>query len=334
MAVSIKEVAALAKVSVGTVSNVLNSTAGVSPKTVEKVNIAISQLGYVRNDAARQLRAGTSNTIGMLVLDVRNPFFTDIARGAERAASEHGYTILLANSDESSDRESTYLDVFEQQRVRGILITPVGDVTQRLAQLDSHGTDVVLVDSTAPNKTLRSVSVDDVSGGFLAVEHLLETGCRKIAFVGGPLSTPQVADRLTGASDAVSKISGATLQVISTSSLSSKSGKEAAVQLLALDNLPDGIFAANDVLALGMIQEISAQGTLRIPEDIAIIGYDDIEFAESAFVPLSSIRQPTDQMGAQAVELLLRFAEGDPTQTEVSFQPELIIRESTRRLSN
>ena len=135
MAVSVREVAAAASVSVGTVSNVLNRPEKVAPDTVARVMAAIDELGFVRNDAARQLRAGRSRSIGLVVLDVRNPFFTEVARGAEDRAAEDGMTILLGNSDENADRERSYLDLFEEQRVHGVLISPLGDDESRLQRL-------------------------------------------------------------------------------------------------------------------------------------------------------------------------------------------------------
>ena len=225
MAVSVREVAAMASVSVGTVSNVLNRPEKVAPDTVARVLAAIDQLGFVRNDAARQLRAGRSRSIGLVVLDVRNPFFTEVARGAEDRAAEDSMTILLGNSDENADRERSYLDLFEEQRVHGVLISPLGDDETRLQRLRARETPVVLVDRVSEDRSLSSVSVDDVVGGELAVRHLLDTGRRRIAFVGGPTSIRQVADRLTGARRAVGTEPGATLEVIETESLTVLDGR-------------------------------------------------------------------------------------------------------------
>src|SRR6478735_4965956 len=164
MAVSVRDVAVAASVSVGTVSNVLNRPSKVSPATVERVMAAIDELGFVRNDAARQLRAGRSRSIGLVVLDVRNPFFTDVARGAERRAATDGLSILLGNSDDDPARESDYLDLFEQQRVHGVLITPVDEISGRLERLRTRGIPAVLVDRLSEGAEFSSVSVDDVSG--------------------------------------------------------------------------------------------------------------------------------------------------------------------------
>jgi LacI family transcriptional regulator len=334
MAVSVRDVAAAASVSVGTVSNVLNRPEKVAPDTVARVMAAIDELGFVRNDAARQLRAGRSRSIGLVVLDVRNPFFTDVARGAEDRAAEDNMTILLGNSDENGDRERAYLDLFEEQRVHGVLISPLGDDETRLQRLRGRDTPVVLVDRVSEDRNLSSVSVDDVVGGELAVRHLMETGRRRIAFVGGPMGIRQVADRLAGARRAVEAEPDATLEVIETESLTVLEGRTAgeAIRERAAGERPDAVFAANDLLAMGVLQALNMLGSVRVPDDVALIGYDDIDFASAAVVPLSSIRQPASLIGYTAVDLLLKEAASGEgfTPEQVVFQPELVVRDSTR----
>ncbi|WP_208320431.1 LacI family DNA-binding transcriptional regulator [Salinibacterium sp. ZJ77] len=332
MAVSIRDVAARAGVSVGTVSNVLNRPERVSAAVVERVHDAIRATGYVRNDAARQLRAGRSSCVGLVVLDARNPFFTDIARGAEEEADEHGVSILLGDGGESADRESAYLDLFEEQRVRGVLISPLGDLEERAARMREHGTPVVLVDRVAEAGALSSVSVDDVAGGRLAVTHLLEQGRRRIAFVAGPLGIRQVADRLQGARAAIAEVPGAELEVLEGSALSVIEGRRQGELLVARPAAErhDAVFAANDLLAVGLLQAFVMRGDVRVPEDVAIVGYDDIDFASSTIVPLSSIRQPSHLIGRTALGILLEEAD-DPglMPRTVVFQPELVVRESS-----
>jgi LacI family transcriptional regulator, galactose operon repressor len=334
MAVSVRDVAAAASVSVGTVSNVLNRPEKVAPDAVARVMAAIDELGFVRNDAARQLRAGRSRSIGLVVLDVRNPFFTDVARGAEDRAAEDGMTILLGNSDENVDRERAYLDLFEEQRVHGVLISPLGDDETRLQRLRGRDTPVVLVDRVSEDRSISSVSVDDVVGGELAVRHLIETGRRRIAFVGGPTGIRQVADRLAGARRAVEAEPDATLEVIATESLTVLQGRAAgeAIRDRAAGERPDAVFAANDLLAMGVLQALNMLGSVRVPDDVALIGYDDIDFASAAVVPLSSIRQPASLIGYTAVDLLLKEAASGEgfTPEQVVFQPELVVRDSTR----
>lgn len=333
MASSIRDVAAAASVSVGTVSNVLNRPNKVSPATVERVQAAIEDLGFVRNDAARQLRAGRSRSIGLVVIDVRNPFFTDVARGAENRAAEDGLSILLGNSDESVVRETSYLDLFEEQRVHGVLVSPLTDDLPRLRRLRDRGTPVVLVDREAGDSSFSSVSVDDVGGGYLAGKHLLDIGRRRLAFVGGPDSIQQVEDRLNGARRAVAEVQGARLEVIETTALTVLEGRAAGEGIRARDPIdrPDAIFAANDLLAMGLLQALMMNASVRVPAEIALIGYDDIDFASAAVVPLSSIRQPSVLIGHTAVDLLIREAASGAefTPERIVFQPELVVRDST-----
>jgi len=339
---SIKEVARHAGVSLGTVSNVLNRPDTVSAPTRQRVLDAISALGYVRNDSARQLRAGRSRQIAIVVLDVANPFFTDVVRGAEAAAEGSGVMVVVCNSAENAGRERRHLELLEEQRVRGVLITPVDDTPgSRLEQLIQRGTPVVLVDrgSGWPNRC--SVAVDDVLGGRLAGAHLAEQGHARIAFVGGPFSIQQVSDRHKGfaaALRATANGGGAPeLTVVRTPNLTVASGRVAAGQIADLPKVdrPTAVFCANDLLALGVLQEMTLRG-LRVPQDVAIVGYDDIEFAAAAAVPLSSVRQPREQLGRTATQLLLEEIEEDGRHEHrhVVFQPELVVRDSSSRRSS
>ncbi|WP_424447058.1 LacI family DNA-binding transcriptional regulator [Microbacterium arborescens] len=333
MAVSVRDVAVAASVSVGTVSNVLNNPTRVSPDMVARVQQAIADLGFVRNDAARQLRAGRSRSIGLVVLDIGNPFFAEVARGAEARAAESGMTVLLSTSDEKPERESAHLDLFREQRVNGVLVTPAGDDLDRLRGLQAAGVPVVLVDREVPDDVFASVSVDDVEGGYLAVSHLLARGRRRIAFVRGPVSIRQVADRLEGAKRAVAEVAGARLEEIPVPALSVLHGRAAGEQLRerTCEHRVDAVFTANDLLAVGVLQAFSVLGRVRVPDEVALIGYDDIDFASATVVPLSSIRQPAHEIGYRAVDLLLRGLDEPAGEHErrVRFRPELVVREST-----
>lgn len=333
MSVSVRDVARKAGVSVGTVSNVLNSPDKVADKTVLKVQQAISALGFVRNDAARQLRAGKSRSIGLLVLDVRNPFFTDVARGAEEAAAEHQMSILLANSDENHDREKQLLSLFEEQRVAGVLVSPVSSDIAELSRARDRGTPIVLVDRQSKDKSLSSVAVDDVAGGFMAVSHLIETGRKRIMFAGGPMSIQQIADRLKGSKKACNSQVSVSLEILGTKNLTVLEGRAVAEEILSrpVSKRPDAVFAANDLLAIGIMQVLVVAKSVSIPGDIALVGYDDISFASSALISLTSVRQPSALIGAQAIELLIEETEDprNPNRRQVVFQPELVIRDSS-----
>lgn len=328
----VRDVAALAKVSPATVSNALNHPAKVSPSTLARIQAAIDELGYIRNDAARQLRAGTNRAIGMIVLDIANPFFTDVARGVEDILLAEHRPLILGNSSQEPVRETNYLDLFEQQRMDGVLITPVGDVLDRLRRLRDRGTSVVVVDRMSRTKEFSSVAIDDKMGGRIATEHLLAAGRRTIAFIGGPANLAQIKNRLAAARAAVKAHGDAELIFVETETMNAEAGRAGVERLLALPKAqhPDAVFAANDLVALGVLQALTLSG-VRVPDDIAIVGYDDIDFAASSAIPLTSVRQPAREMGSTASTLLLDVI-ADPAGSEVrhiTLKPELVVRRST-----
>jgi len=336
-AAGVKEVAAQAGVSLGTVSNVLNRPNIVSATTRARVEQAITSLRFVRNDSARQLRAGTSKILAYVMLDAGNPFFTDVAQGIEEAAQEAGLSLILCNSNQSADREAGYLDLLEERRVRGVLITPVDPDGDRLLQLPARGTPVVVVDRAATGRTHCSVAVDDVLGGDLAATHLFDLGHEHIAFVGGPASVGQVRDRLEGVLAAATRAGRAADNVIhiATNALTINEGRSAGERIAGIParRRPTAAFCANDMLALGLLQQCVSLG-LRVPQDVAIVGYDDIEFAAAAAVPLTSVHQPRRLLGRRATELLLdEYDNPEHEHQQILFTPELVVRSSTHRPS-
>jgi LacI family transcriptional regulator len=329
MSVSLRDVAKSAKVSVGTVSNVLNRPEVVAPDTLARVQATIKELGFVPNGFARHLRSGNSRTLGLIVPDVSNPFFTEVARGVEDAASKRDYAVFLCNSDESASKEDRYVNVLIQQQVRGVLITPADMKSDRLDSMRERGIAVALLDRELKGRKQCSVSVDDVHGGQIAIEYLTGLGHSEIAWVCGPESIPQVADRGAGVAKAA-KVAGAKIQTIRVSLMNAAKGEEAARKILEQQKMPTAIFCANDLLALGVMRVLLGN-KIRIPEQISVIGYDNIEFAPSAAVPLSSIAQPSYQMGVTAADLLLNECEdGDSHEhQQIRFQPQLVERAST-----
>ncbi|MFI9007585.1 LacI family DNA-binding transcriptional regulator [Actinosynnema sp. NPDC053489] len=334
--VSIRDVATRAKVSVGTVSNVLNRPEVVAPATRDRVMGAIEELGFVRNDAARQLRSGTPRAIGLVVLDVGNPFFTDVARGVEDTASEAGHAVILCNSDESPRREARHVELLAEQRVHGVLITPVDADLAAVRRLRDRGMSVVLLDHPTTDPDLCAVAVDDRAGGELAVTHLLAEGYERIVMVNGPARIHQARQRHEGAVDAVRKAGRdeGVLEELRVPALNVASGQRAAEQLLARATRPDAVFCANDLLALGVLQVLVRAG-VRVPEDVAIVGYDDIDFAAAAAVPLTSVRQPRQLIGRTAAELVIAetMTPDEHRHRHVLFAPELVVRESSRRVA-
>jgi LacI family transcriptional regulator len=333
VAASVKDVAAVAGVSLGTVSNVLNRPDRVSERTRTRVEQAMVDLGFVRNESARQLRAGRSRTIGYVMLDATNPFFTDVAQGIEEAAERSDLSLFLCNSDNRLDREHSYLARLEEQRVEGILITPVSPDDPLIDQIVARGTPVVVVDRVANPGSACSVAVDDVYGGTVALEHLLEQGHERIAFVGGPDTIGQVRDRLAGARQAM-RAAGrdeADLVVVPTTSLTVSEGRGAGERLAGLraNRRPTAAFCVNDLLALGLLQQCVTSGR-QVPGDLAIVGYDDIDFAAAAAVPLTSVRQPRRRLGVTAAELLHEEStDPEHRHRQVTFVPELVVRASS-----
>lgn len=332
-AVSIKEVALRAGVSVGTVSNVLNRPDNVAEPTRLAVVAAIDELGFVRNGSASRLRSTRSHVVGLVVHDIANPFFAEVARGAEQALELRGYTVMLCNSIGASDRQQRHLHFLEEQRVAGVLITPVDPSRDRreLDRLRTRGLAVVLVDEAADSEHACSVAVDDVRGGELVGEHLLAVGRRRIVYVTGPDTIRQCHDRGVGLQRAINAHAGndgVSLDVVQVPALNGRAGHAAVAEILS--HRPDAVFCGNDVVALGVLRGLFEAGR-AVPDEIALVGYDDIEFAQLAAVPLTSIRQPASQIGEAAAGLLVDECSGAPghVHQRVTFSPELIQRRST-----
>jgi LacI family transcriptional regulator len=326
---SIRDVAGHAGVSVGTVSNVLNRPETVSEATRLRVLDAIATLGFVRNESARHLRAGRSRTIGLVVLDIANPFFTDVARGVEDVANAEGLAVILCNSDDRPEKEAAHLEVLAEHAVQGVLITPTPELSPALGALRERGVPVVLVDRRAADENQCSVAVDDVLGGRLAADHLLERGHRRIAFVGGDPELPQVRERLEGVRQVVGDDEA--LTVLSLDTLTVAGGRQAGEQIIEMpaSRRPTAAVCANDLLALGLLQEMVRHG-VRVPDDLAIVGFDDIDFAAAAAVPLSSVHKPRFELGRRSAQLLLDEARNpDHRHEQLLFEPQLVVRESS-----
>ena len=329
---TILDVAERAGVSVGTVSNALNRPEIVAEKTLASIQKAMDELGFVRNAAARQLTGAKSPAIGLIVLDIDNPFFTEVYRGVETAANEAGYLVMVCGFAGDPAHERRQLQLLEEQRVAGILATRVGKGNSRVyGQMRKRGMPVVMLDRRSATKGQCSVSVDDVAGGRLAGEHLCGLGHRKLGLVNGPHDWSLCADRRTGFLAAVEQgggrlLAGADVEV---DQMTIAAGESAVEQLLAGKGRPTAIFCANDLLALGVEHALITAG-FRVPEDFAIVGYDDVAFATMAFVPLTSVRQPAYELGHRAaMQLLSEASDEEHRHEQVVFEPELVVRAST-----
>jgi LacI family transcriptional regulator len=339
--VTISQVASAAGVSVGTVSNHLNRPDLVAEETRARIEAAIARLGWTPNVAVRALRRGRSALVGLVLSDLGNPFFTDVARGVEQAAGEAGLTIILCNSDNSPQREEQHLATLGRYRAAGILITPVGTVPagHYVELLQRLGSKLVLLARPGRRSDMQIpwVGVDDVHGGRAVGEHLLALGRERVCFVHGPAGTKDHSpERLEGLrrawkaagmpADSISSVEAPGLHV--------HDGVEAGRRLVSALPAPAAVFAANDLLAVGVLQALHEAG-VRVPDAVALVGYDDLELAQVVSPRLTSVRQPRVEVGRSAVRLLLSaLAEAPPEHAEIIFTPQLIVRGSTAPTSN
>lgn len=330
---SVRDVARHAGVSVGTVSHVLNHPDRVASATRERVERVIAELGFVRSTAARQLRDGASSTVGLVLHDIANPFYTEAARAVEDHLVERGYALLLCSTDGEQQREARALRMLLEQDVAGVIVTPSASTDANLGDLRRRRTPVVLLDSPGDVPDLPSVGVDDLAGGRIAVSHLLARGHRSIVVLLGPMSVRQARQRWAGACAGAREAGfdvDAVLRPVECDAFSADAAAGAMRLVLTEPRRPTAVFAGNDIMAIGAMRVIRKAG-LRIPDDIAVVGYDDVFVSAELVTPLTSVRQPLRDLGRTAAELVLRRiadgGEGEPQ--HVVFRPELVVRDST-----
>lgn len=327
--VGLTAVAKEAGVSTATVSNTLNHPDVVAAATREKVLAVIARMDFVPNTAAASLRRGSTRLIGLVVPDISNPFYSEIARGVADAADRHRYGVILCNSQDDPARELDQLEMLAENRVAGALIVPVTADRKRLARLRSFGTHLVLVDRDSPDGC--SVAIDDVLGGRIAAQHLIETRGPGFVLVNGSLSISQCADRREGARAALSAagVDPDSLIEYSVDEMTTVAGVRVAAQL-AERHLPTSIFCTNDLLAIGVMRGLATQG-VAVPDRVAVVGYGDLSNAVDASISLTTVEQPKHALGIAAVEMLLaELNDKDDAHrhsTQV-FRPTLVVRVS------
>lgn len=330
---TIRDVAKAAGVSAGTVSNVLNRPSYVNADTRARVIRAIEDLDFVPDKSSRQFRPGRTRTIGIVTANLSNPFFVDVALGAEQRCRDLDLGVVICNSAYDPVRESQNLDLLVQQRVQGIIISPVDENSSRLEMLRDRGVPMVFVDRVAEDRDCWSVVVDDRLGGRLGAQHLVDRGHRRIAYLGHPDNSPKVKLRYDGAREVIDRADGdITLELISAGSWTVEAGRQAGrvIATRPADKRPSAVLCANDMLALGLMQALTQHG-LRVPDDIAIVGYDNLEWSETGAVSLTTVAQPRDLLGRTAVEMIMQLIERPgraPRTSHVTLQPELVVRES------
>jgi DNA-binding LacI/PurR family transcriptional regulator len=329
--IKLEDVARHAGVSISTVSRVLNQPALVNEQTLRRVRAAIDALGFRPSRVARRLRleSGRAHLVGLIIPDIQNPFFAELARGVEDVAQEHEYVLFLGNSDEDAAKERRYLEVMRAESVDGIIVPPSSDRGSDIAGLARDGLPIVCVDRRLARASVDTVVVDNVRGAYDAVEHLVGLGHRRIAFIEGRPELSTSRERLQGYQQAL-EANGIDFDaaLVRPGDSRQQSGRELAAALLALPAPPTALLAGNNLMTLGALEAIHLRG-MRIPDDVAVVGYDDMPWALAFDPPLTAVRQPGYEVGQRAMELLLeRIRTPERSVSLVMLQPELIVRRS------
>lgn len=329
--VTMKDVAKRAGVSVATVSHVINETRFVSEELKQRVLQVIDEMGYQPDAVARSLRRKETQTIGLIVPDNSNSFFAEVARGIEDVGFEQGYSVILCNSDLNLEKELTYLDTLIAKRVDGIIFIAATAQVEHVESLVESGMPIVIADRKMPEIEVDSVLVDNFQGGYEATKHLLDLGHRRIGCITGPWDLTPSADRVAGYKAALSQHGlRADEDLIVRGDYLRQSGEMAVRRFLELSAPPTAIFACNDLMAIGAMKSIHEQG-LRVPEDISIVGFDDIALASCLNPPLTTIAQPKYELGKIAAELVIqKITRSDSGEKrEIVLDSHLVVRGST-----
>jgi LacI family transcriptional regulator len=326
--VTIRDVAARAGVSPATASRVLSGHPATSVLSRERVEQAVAELGFRPNAQARSLRSTRTSTIGLLISDVRNPFFADLAHAAEQQALELGLITLLANANESVEQQNRYLDVLLAQRVDGLILVPQGGDNANVEMLASSGLPAVFVDRVIDDIDLPSVTADNSSGMGEAVQHLAELGHRRIGYISGPRSASTGRERFA-AFQAATLACGLEQdpELVVFGDFKAGSGAAGARQLLDLANAPTALIAADGLMTMGAVRVCQELG-IRIGEDLSLVGYDDIDAFAIMRPALTLIAQDADEMGRTAVRLLHQVIAGEKPEPVV-LPTRLMVRKST-----
>ena len=328
---NMKEIAKIAGVSLGSVSHVLNGSAAVSESLRKRVMDAVDSAGYQPSQLARGLRRDKTNMVGMIIPDITNPFFPAVVRGAEDVCFAAGYRLVLCNTDNNHEKELAHLNELRTYLPAGLIVIPssFSDLTAQAELYRKAGTSVVCVDRLPSGWKGNSVTFAHTDGAYTATNHLIQLGHRLLAAIAGPLHLTNAQKRLAGFQKAL-KRGGIQIssEYIQESTFDRHGGYVKARVLLRLVPRPTAIFASNDLMALGALQA-AQEMALRCPEDLSIIGFDNLEFSEITSPPLTTVHQPGYQLGTRAAEILLKqVRSGIDTAEQVVLKTELILRQS------
>jgi LacI family transcriptional regulator len=330
--VTIKHVAKEAGVSIATVSHVINNTRYVSDELSKKVHLAMEKLGYHPDGIARSLRKKRTYTVGMIIPDSSNPFFAEVALGFEMRSFDLSYNVIFCNTNGDVQKESTYLDLLLKKRVDGIVFVSSGININSVKFIKSQKIPIIVVDREIKRLKVDSVLVDNLSGGYQATKHLLNLGHKRIACISGPSLITPSSERIEGYKKALMEASlEIDKKLILMGDFQFEGGYKSAKKLLRMKKIPTAIFACNDLMAIGAICAIKEAG-MRVPQDISVVGFDDIALASFYSPKLTTVIQPKYKMGKLAASMLIeRIKNKEMAPRRKLLKTELIIRESTSR---
>lgn len=328
---NLKDVANKAGVSIATVSRVINEMGNVDSGTMQLVKNVIKELDYRPSRVAQRLRNQNikSKLIGLILPDIQNPFYVDVIKGVEEYVYKNGFAVVIGNFSQDEKKEQLYIDIFQSESVVGFIIAPANGKDKKVEELISSGSFVVCVDRGLDNNAADVVLIDNEKGAFMAVDHLIKLGHTRIAHITGSKLIPTTSQRILGYNNAFKfhKLQVNEEYIVSKDS-TQRSGIELTEKLLSLPNPPTAIFTGNNLITLGALETIHKKG-LRIPEDVAIIGFDDMLWSYVLNPPLTAIRQSGFDIGHRAAEMLLQRVQ-DPQRSvsKIILNPELVVRKS------
>jgi LacI family transcriptional regulator/LacI family repressor for deo operon, udp, cdd, tsx, nupC, and nupG len=328
---TLKDVAREADVSISTVSRALNDSEKVHPETKAHVKKVAEELGYMPSRVARRLRlkGGKASLLGLVIPDIQNPFFADVTRGVEDVAQEHGYALILSNSDEDADKQRLALEILQTEDVDGVIVPPVGTDDPAVRRLLDSGIAVVCVDRRLPDARVDTILSDNRQGAYEAVSHLIDLGHERIGFIGGIPHISTLTERREGYEQALRDHGlPVTPCLIREGDVRREQGKVFTEELLALDPPPTALFTGNNLTTLGALAALNERG-VAVPAEMALVGYDDVPWPTALNPPPTVVDQPGYEMGRRAAEILLeRLQAPDRSPTTVTLQPKLIVRYS------
>ena len=331
MPCSLTDVAKHSGFSIATVSRVINESDQVTQETRDAVQRSMDELGYLPNRVARRLRqkGGRRHLFGLILPDIQNPFNAEVARGIEDVAYANEFAVLLCNSDDKFKKEEFYINVMRAESVDGVILPPNQESNAAVLDLIERGMSVVIIDRALPEADVDTVEVDNFGGALEAVNHLIQLGHTRIGHISGPESISNSRSRRQGYEEAL-KAAGLNVNpdYILEGDWKQEAGRSHAARLLELPTPPTALFVSNNLMAVGALEALHQKG-LKVPEDVALIGFDDLPWAEALDPPLTVVRQPAYEVGQQAAEILLnRLGNPDAPIEKRRLKPQLVLRKS------